>query len=103
MIKSIDLDGNGVIDYNEFLTCTMNKEKILKNENLEICFKAFDSDNSGKISLDEISAIFNNGNKDKTDKEELEALKKMIKEADEKGDGEISFKEFKDLMRKFFI
>ena len=103
MIKSIDLDGNGVIDYNEFLTCAMNKEKILKNENLEICFKAFDSDNSGKISLDEISAIFNNGNKDNKDKEELEALKKMIKEADENGDGEISFKEFKDLMRKFFI
>ena len=103
MIKSIDLDGNGVIDYNEFLTCTMNKEKILKNENLEICFKAFDSDNSGKISLDEISAIFNNGNKDKKDKEELEALKKMIQQADDNGDGEISFKEFKDLMRKFFI
>ena len=103
MIKSIDLDGNGVIDYNEFLTCSMNKEKILKNENLELCFKAFDSDNSGKISLDEISAIFNNGNKDKKDKEELEALKKMIQEADDNGDGEISFKEFKDLMRKFFI
>ena len=103
MIKSIDLDGNGFIDYNEFLTCAMNKDKILKNENLELCFKAFDTDNSGKISLDEISAIFNNGNKDKKNQEELEALKKMIKEADENGDGEISFKEFKDLMRKFFI
>ena len=103
MIKSIDLDGNGVIDYNEFLTCAMNKEKILKNENLEICFKAFDSDNSGKISLDEISAIFNNGNKDNKDREELEALKKMIKDADENGDGEISFEEFQDIMNKFFM
>ena len=65
MINSIDLDGNGVIDYNEFLTCAMNKDKILKNDNLEICFKAFDSDNSGKISLDEISAIFNSGDKEK--------------------------------------
>ena len=103
MISSIDLDGNGVIDYNEFLTCTMNKEKILNNDNLEICFKAFDSDNSGKISLDEISAIFNSGDKEKINKEELEVFKKMIKDADENGDGEISFKEFKDLMRKFFI
>ena len=103
MISSIDLDGNGVIDYNEFLTCTMNKEKILNNDNLEICFKAFDSDNSGKISLDEISAIFNSGDKEKIDKEELEVFKKMIKDADENGDGEISFKEFKDLMRKFFL
>ena len=103
MINSIDLDGNGVIDYNEFLTCTMNKEKILNNDNLEICFKAFDSDNSGKISLDEISAIFNSGDKEKINKEELEVFKKIIKDADENGDGEISFKEFKDLMRKFFI
>ena len=103
MISSIDLDGNGVIDYNEFLTCTMNKEKILNNDNLEICFKAFDSDNSGKISLDEISAIFNSGDKEKINKEELEVFKKIIKDADENGDGEISFKEFKDLMRKFFL
>ena len=103
MINSIDLDGNGVIDYNEFLTCTMNKEKILNNDNLEICFKAFDSDNSGKISLDEISAIFNSGDKENIDKEELEAFKKIIRDADENGDGEISFKEFKDLMRKFFL
>ena len=103
MISSIDLDGNGVIDYNEFLTCTMNKEKILNNDNLEICFKAFDSDNSGKISLDEISAIFSNGDKEKMNKEEIEALKKMIGDADANGDGEISFKEFKDLMRKFFL
>ena len=103
MISSIDLDGNGVIDYNEFLTCTMNKEKILNNDNLEICFKAFDSDNSGKISLDEITAIFNSGDKEKIDKEELEVFKKIIKDADENGDGEISFKEFKDLMRKFFL
>ena len=103
MINSIDLDGNGVIDYNEFLTCTMNKEKILNNDNLEICFKAFDSDNSGKISLDEISAIFNSGDKEKINKEELEVFKKIIKDADENGDGEISFKEFKDLMRKFFL
>ena len=103
MINSIDLDGNGVIDYNEFLTCTMNKEKILNNDNLEICFKAFDSDNSGKISLDEITAIFNSGDKENIDKEELEAFKKIIRDADENGDGEISFKEFKDLMRKFFL
>ena len=103
MIQSIDLDGNGVIDYNEFLTCAMNKEKILKNENLELCFKAFDSDNSGKISLDEMSAIFSSGNKDRRNKEELEMLKKMMKEADDNGDGEISFEEFKDLMKKFFV
>ena len=51
MIKSIDLDGNGVIDYNEFLVCSMNKEKILRNDNLKICFNEFDTDHSGKIIM----------------------------------------------------
>ena len=100
MINSIDLDGNGVIDYHEFLSCAMSKEKILRNENLEICFKAFDLDNSGSISLDEISAIFKKGGKDD---ENAEAFKNIMKEADENGDGEISFTEFKNLMRKFFL
>ena len=38
MIKSIDLDGNGVIDHNEFLACSLHKDKILKNDNLEFVF-----------------------------------------------------------------
>ena len=99
MIKSIDLDGNGVIDYNEFLVCSMNKEKILRNDNLRICFNEFDTDHSGKISVDEISALFNKGDKNN---ENLEELKKMMKEADGNGDGEISFDEFKEIMNKFF-
>ena len=100
MINSIDLDGNGVIDYHEFLSCAISKEKILRSENLEICFKAFDLDNSGSISVDEISAIFKKGGKDD---ENIEAFKNIMKEADENGDGEISFAEFKNLMRKFFL
>ena len=101
MIKSIDLDGNGVIDYNEFLTCSMNKDKILRNDNLRICFNEFDTDGSGKISIDEISNIFKRGNQD--NKGDLEAFKKMIKDADENGDGEISFDEFQDIMNRFFM
>ena len=100
MFNSIDLDGNGVIDYNEFLTCSMNKEKILRNDYLKLCFQEFDTDGSGKISIDEISAIFKRGGDENT--EDLEAFKKMIKDVDENGDGEISFEEFKDIMNKFF-
>ena len=99
MLKSIDLDGNGVIDYNEFLSCTVNKDKILRNENLELWFKAFDLDNSGKINLEEIYSIFKRGSKQGDD---LEAFKEMLSDADENGDGEISLEEFKDIMKKFF-
>jgi calcium-dependent protein kinase len=95
-MKSVDLDGNGFIDYNEFLNATMTQEKILSKQNLELAFKSFDKDGSGKISLDEIMVIFNQTSFEKS------VFEKMIKEADENGDGEISFQEFKQIMTKFF-
>jgi calcium-dependent protein kinase len=96
-MNSVDLDGNGSIDYNEFLTATINREKILSQKNLELAFQTFDKDGSGKISVDEIMAIFNNNEvNDKC------VFEKMVKEADENGDGEISYEEFKHLMTKFF-
>ena len=101
MIKSIDLDGNGVIDYDEFLACSINKDKILRNDNLKICFDEFDTDKSGKISVDEVSSIFKQGNNENNN--DMEAFKNMVKNADENGDGEISFEEFQDIMNKFFM
>lgn len=59
-MNSVDTDCNGTIDYNEFLTATMDKEKLISRSNLEFAFKAFDRDRSGKINLREIKAIFNN-------------------------------------------
>ena len=102
MIHIIDLDGNGVIDYNEFLNCAINKEKIVSNERLEIAFKTFDSDGSGKICVDEIMDIFTKGAKNKEGINK-EVFEKMVKGADENGDGEISFTEFKAIMKEFSI
>ena len=101
MIYVIDLDGNGVIDYNEFLNCAINKEKILSNERLEIAFKTFDTDGSGKISVDEIMDIFTKGTKN-NEGINREVFAKMVKDADDNGDGEISFQKFKTIMKKFF-
>jgi Ca2+-binding EF-hand superfamily protein len=41
-MESCDLDGNGIIDYNEFLAATMNRNKVLSKNNLEAAFAAFD-------------------------------------------------------------
>ena len=95
-MKSVDIDNNGVIDYNEFLTATMDRDKIASKKNLEFTFKNFDKDGSGKISLNEIKSIFNNPNiKDDN------VFEKLLLEADDNNDGEISFEEFKTIMEKF--
>ena len=98
MIKSIDLDGNGVVDYNEFLNCTMNRDKILSKKNLEYAFKAFDKDGNGSISIDEIMSIF----KKTSNNVDKKVFEKMMKDADNDGDGAIEFEEFNSIMEKFF-
>ena len=61
----------------------------------------FDTDGSGKISVDEIMAIFTKGTKNEKGVHR-EIFEKMVKDADENGDGEISLSEFKTIMKKFF-
>jgi Ca2+-binding EF-hand superfamily protein len=34
MFKNIDIDGNGVIDYTEFVMATMNEKSLVSNEKL---------------------------------------------------------------------
>jgi len=63
-----------------------------------LAFNNFDKDGSGKINLNEIKSIFDYTNKDDND----EVFKKMIEEADDNNDGEISLDEFQSLMFKFF-
>ena len=94
MISAVDTDGNGVIDYNEFLSCTMNRDKILSKKNLKIAFDTFDSDGNGSISIDEIMTIFKKTSND-VDKAVFE---KMMKDADSNGDGAIEFEEFQNIM-----
>ena len=63
-----------------------------------MAFKAFDKDNRGAISINEIMLIFKKTNNDV----DIKIFENMIKEADINGDEEIEFDEFKDIMEKFF-
>jgi Ca2+-binding EF-hand superfamily protein len=42
-----DVDGNGTIDYSEFIAATMHLNKIDKEDHLYAAFQHFDADNSG--------------------------------------------------------
>ena len=65
LMKSMDTDGNGIIDYTEFITAAIDKAAVLNVENLTAAFKLLDTDNSGYISIDELKAAFDShGEKD---------------------------------------
>jgi calcium-dependent protein kinase len=97
LAKSIDVDGSGYIEYDEFLTAFLNKEILLTEKNLNSCFSHFDTDRSGKLSKNELKNVLGLFEKEK---EDISVLSDMIKEIDMNKDGEISLEEFKNLMMK---
>ncbi|XP_059664752.1 calcium-dependent protein kinase 19-like isoform X2 [Cornus florida] len=47
LMEAADVDGNGTIDYIEFITATMHRHKLERDEHLYKAFRHFDKDNSG--------------------------------------------------------
>jgi len=97
IMKAVDNNNSGSIDYTEFVMATMNRQKLLSKERLEAVFKLFDKDGNGYLTADELQEIFNPGNAKEI---EENVWVELIKEVDENGDGKISYKEFKEMMLK---
>ena len=94
MVKKVDFDGSGKIDYSEFIVAAISEKVVLSNQKLQQAFKMFDKDGGGSISYDEIREVLSHGqNLDE------KTLMEIIKEVDDNGDGEISFEEFVTMMR----
>ena len=87
LMRALDKDQNGVIDYTEFITAAIDKAVMLNKKNLESTFKLFDTDNSGMITVDELKAVFDtSGNK-----KDEGLWQDIMKEVDKNKDGVISF------------
>ena len=91
MIKEVDIDGNGNIDFKEFLGLMARKMRDTDSEEELIeAFKVFDRDGNGLISSQELKHVMVSLGEKITDEE----VDEMIKEADMDGDGFISYEEF---------
>jgi calcium-dependent protein kinase len=51
------MDGNGEIDYSEWLVATTNTKNLVSDEKLKVAFGFFDKDGNGSISIDEIKEV----------------------------------------------
>ena len=95
LMKKLDNDGSGSIDYTEFVAAAMDKEKVLTKQRIQNCFQLFDKDKSGQISKDELKNMLGGA-----DNISDEVWAELIKEVDGNGDGEIGFNEFRDMLIK---
>merc|ERR1712096_561874 len=95
MINEVDADGNGTIDFPEFLSLMARKMKDTDTEEELIeAFKVFDRDGNGFISAAELRHVMTNLGEKLTDEE----VDEMIREADVDGDGQINYEEFIRMM-----
>lgn len=94
LMDAADVDGNGTIDYIEFITATMHRHKLERDEHLFKAFLYFDKDRSGFITRDELElAMKEYGMGDDA------SIKEVIAEVDTDNDGRINYEEFCTMMR----
>uniref|UniRef100_A0A0E0MPD5 EF-hand domain-containing protein n=1 Tax=Oryza punctata TaxID=4537 RepID=A0A0E0MPD5_ORYPU len=106
MIRDVDADGNGTIEFAEFLA--LMARKAVRgggcggdengggdaDEELREAFKVFDKDQDGLISAAELRHVMISLGEKLTDEE----VEQMIREADLDGDGQVNFDEFVRMM-----
>eukprot|EP01083_Nonionella_stella_P125891 380847_1 len=95
LVKEIDADGDGTIDFDEFLAMLTRKANTNETvDDLEKAFKIFDKGGRGKIGRSELREVMLGLGEDLTD----EQLDIMIKEIDSDGDGFVTLEDFKNVM-----
>jgi len=99
MINTVDIDGSGTVDFNEFLSmmarCNCRRvedpqQHKTEEEELRHAFKVFDIDGNGYVDSNELKITMFNLGENLSDKD----VKHMLKLADQNKDGKIDYEEF---------
>ncbi|CAD2085436.1 CAMK/CDPK protein kinase [Plasmodium vinckei petteri] len=94
ILKEVDFDKNGYIEYSEFISVCMDKQILFSEERLRRAFNLFDTDKSGKITKEELANLF--GLTSVSEK----TWNDVLGEADQNKDNMIDFDEFVSMMHK---
>merc|ERR1711962_833782 len=96
MVKLVDADGNDLIDFHEFSSLMEGYLSVVDvDQEIRNLFAIIDINQDGFLSAKEIRSMM----KKLGEKPRKKDIRKMMKEADNNGDGKISYDEFKDLFQ----
>ncbi|KAL5218829.1 hypothetical protein ABZP36_019513 [Zizania latifolia] len=90
-----DVDGNGYLDYGEFVAVTIHLQRLSNDAHLHTAFLFFDKDSSGYIDRAELADAL----ADDSGRADDAVLDHILQEVDTDKDGRISFEEFVAMMK----
>uniref|UniRef100_A0A0E0M3C2 Calcium-dependent protein kinase n=1 Tax=Oryza punctata TaxID=4537 RepID=A0A0E0M3C2_ORYPU len=93
LLEAGDIDGNGTLDCEEFVTVLLHIKKMSNEEYLPKAFKFFDKDGNGFIEMEELMDALG----DELGPTE-QVVKDIIRDIDTDKDGRISYQEFESMM-----
>lgn len=93
IMKVLDVDGSGAIDFSEFLRICIEEEDLLTRENLKKAFDYLDKNGTNKIEKEDLKEWLNT-----SEAVSDTIILDLMLEADKNGDGHIDYKEFEDLL-----
>lgn len=91
LIEKLDTDGNGTIDYTEFIAAGIDQQLYQQENFCQAAFNVFDLDRDGKITKQELLKVFDNC-EDVNESQNL--VSAIFGEVDLDKDGSINFDEF---------
>lgn len=95
LMDAADTDGNGVLDYGEFVALSIHLRRIGNDDYLQRAFSFFDQNKSGYIEIDELRTSL----ADEAGPNHDEVINAIIHDVDTDKDGKISYEEFAAMMK----
>jgi calcium-dependent protein kinase len=95
LMDAADTDGNGVLDYGEFVPLSIHLRRIGNDDYLQRAFSFFDQNKSGYIEIDELRTSL----ADEAGPNHDEVINAIIHDVDTDKDGKISYEEFAAMMK----
>ncbi|ONL94479.1 Calcium-dependent protein kinase 7 [Zea mays] len=95
LMEAADADGNGSLNYGEFVTLFVHLRKIGNDEHMHKAFAYFDRNQSDYIEIDELRESL----ADDLGQNREEIINAIIRDVDTDKDGKISYDEFATMMK----
>ncbi|KAK2967819.1 hypothetical protein RJ640_027713, partial [Escallonia rubra] len=95
LMEAADVDGDGTLNYGEFVAISVHLRKMANDEHLHKAFAFFDRNQSGFIEIEELRHALS----DEDDANTEEVINAIMHDVDTDKDGRISYEEFSAMMK----